>query len=275
MDGKYKNPIIHLESLPRANGAKPTVNRVGFHAHKRHSIRRTFDQVSLSLITAGWGWSHHRGERWKVEASMAMLHRPGEHHFYGPQGEWSEAFVVFTDPWDELVDRLGLGREVKGFQEISPGREVMDLLHLILHGAVRSDQEGQVDVVDRLAEALLIQVMQEPTKKKDQQQAIVALALAWRLDPVERRSMGEVADTLGFSEVHFRRLWKARFGVAPLEWLMERRMERAMELLDGGELKVADVARAIGYDDVSLFSNTFRRRKGLTPGQWKRAKRMV
>ncbi len=49
----------------------------------------------------------------------------------------------------------------------------------------------------------------------------------------------------------------------------ETRVEAAVELLEGSDSKIIDVASAVGYDDPSHFSRAFRRLKGTSPREFR------
>ncbi len=70
----------------------------------------------------------------------------------------------------------------------------------------------------------------------------------------------------GRSERSFRRDFKARFGESPKRWLVDRRLERARELLFADTFSVAEVAAAVGYTNTSHFIKLYRERYGMTPG---------
>ncbi|MEM0997015.1 MAG: AraC family transcriptional regulator [Bacteroidota bacterium] len=66
----------------------------------------------------------------------------------------------------------------------------------------------------------------------------------------------------------FHRDFKACFGASPKRWLIDRRLERARSLLQEGQGSVAEVAQAAGYENVPHFIKSFRKRFGITPGQF-------
>jgi len=70
---------------------------------------------------------------------------------------------------------------------------------------------------------------------------------------------------------HFARSFKASFGVTCHRWLMERRIERAQELLATADIPLADVAVQSGFADQAAFTRAFHRIAGMTPGRWRRA----
>ncbi|MFN8589254.1 MAG: response regulator [Candidatus Eisenbacteria bacterium] len=56
----------------------------------------------------------------------------------------------------------------------------------------------------------------------------------------------------------------------PMALVMNHRLERAAQLLRGGEGQVGEVAYAVGFRSVSHFTRRFRERFGRTPGEWRR-----
>jgi AraC family transcriptional regulator len=80
----------------------------------------------------------------------------------------------------------------------------------------------------------------------------------------------DLARECQLSVSHFARSFKASFGVTCHQWLTERRIERAKELLALTNSPLADVASHSGFSDQAAFTRTFHRRVGVTPGQWRR-----
>ena len=76
----------------------------------------------------------------------------------------------------------------------------------------------------------------------------------------------DYARLTGRSVRTFRRDFRARFGVGPKRWLMERRLERARELVRDGDRSVSEVADAVGYASTSHFIEVYRGAYGVTPG---------
>jgi AraC family transcriptional regulator len=78
-------------------------------------------------------------------------------------------------------------------------------------------------------------------------------------------ALADLAAVAHLSEFHFARLFKESTGQAPHQFLIERRVERAKELLAEGRLTLAEVAAAVGFSDQSHFTRHFKRRVGATP----------
>ena len=82
-----------------------------------------------------------------------------------------------------------------------------------------------------------------------------------------------LAQSAAVSPAYFSRSFKAAFGETPHQYLMSRRMERAMALLRSGEHSVTDVCFAVGFASLGSFSTQFRRFVGVSPNAYRRLDR--
>ncbi len=84
-------------------------------------------------------------------------------------------------------------------------------------------------------------------------------------------SLEELSAIVGLSTYHFARMFKHSTGTAPHQYLMACRVNKAAELLTHTQLPVADIAAAVGYQNIGHFRRIFSRSKGLTPSKYRRA----
>jgi AraC family transcriptional regulator len=69
---------------------------------------------------------------------------------------------------------------------------------------------------------------------------------------------------------HFARQLKRATGLPPHQYVIARRVERAKQLLQGGDdFSLAEVAARAGFSDQSQFSQHFKRLVGATPRQFR------
>ncbi|MCP5267106.1 MAG: helix-turn-helix domain-containing protein [Burkholderiaceae bacterium] len=97
--------------------------------------------------------------------------------------------------------------------------------------------------------------------------ARLAQAAAALLDAGAFDSGNEVAlaNELGVSARHLRRVFDAEFGVAPVAYAQTRRLLLAKQLLTDTPLPVTEVAYASGFSSLRRFNAAFRERYRLTP----------
>ncbi|MDZ7887025.1 MAG: helix-turn-helix domain-containing protein [Mycobacterium sp.] len=82
----------------------------------------------------------------------------------------------------------------------------------------------------------------------------------------EAMSVEELAGLACMSASAFTRAFRSLTGQPPYQFVKRVRMERAEELLSDGDRSVSEVARTVGYTNVSHFIREFRGRYGVTPG---------
>jgi len=82
-------------------------------------------------------------------------------------------------------------------------------------------------------------------------------------------TLAQMAAVVHLSPYHFARQFEAATGLAPHQYVIARRIERAQELLrTDGELGMAEVAFRSGFANQSHFCLHFRRIVGVTPRQF-------
>ena len=82
-------------------------------------------------------------------------------------------------------------------------------------------------------------------------------------------SLAELAAEAGVSPFHFAREFKRATGLAPHQYLIEVRIERAKSLLAGNEMPLAQVSLSAGFSSQSHFTRLFRRHTGTTPKSYR------
>ena len=83
-------------------------------------------------------------------------------------------------------------------------------------------------------------------------------------------SIEQLADRLGVTSRHLRRLFTQHLGASPLAVAHTQRLHFAKRLIDQTNLPMTHVATAAGYGSVRRFNDTFRRTYGRTPRELRR-----
>lgn len=83
---------------------------------------------------------------------------------------------------------------------------------------------------------------------------------------VDLATLSALAD---LSQSHYSRAFKASTGVAPYQWQLRARIERAKDLLMNTSRSLDHVAEATGFADAVHFGRVFRKVTGSTPAAWR------
>lgn len=81
-------------------------------------------------------------------------------------------------------------------------------------------------------------------------------------------SVESIADTIGFSRVHFYRKIKELTGQTPLNYVKTIRLQQAARLLLEHKMDVTGVSVATGFRTLSTFSTSFKELYGMTPSEY-------
>lgn len=66
----------------------------------------------------------------------------------------------------------------------------------------------------------------------------------------------------------FKRRFARIYGTSPNKWLLEKRMQKAAQLLKQGECKASEIYFELGYENLSSFIQSFKQVHGITPKQF-------
>ena len=84
----------------------------------------------------------------------------------------------------------------------------------------------------------------------------------------EKISLDQIAENMYLSPFYISKIFKSETGDTPIRHLINIRLEKAKELLEGGyEGSIQEIAATVGYDDAYHFSKLFKKHYGISPSQ--------
>lgn len=91
-----------------------------------------------------------------------------------------------------------------------------------------------------------------------------------------RKHLNEAIELEKFAEIsclskdHFIRLFKKELGTTPLQYINQKKIEKAQLLLITEELAVKEIAFQLAFEDYSYFNRLFKKITGVTPQEYRR-----
>jgi AraC family transcriptional regulator, exoenzyme S synthesis regulatory protein ExsA len=82
---------------------------------------------------------------------------------------------------------------------------------------------------------------------------------------VNNYSVQELAKLTGRSLSAFKRDFYEVFKTTPHQWLLQRKMDYAEQVLNRKEMKASDIYLMLGFNELSHFSAAFKKVKGISP----------
>ena len=87
---------------------------------------------------------------------------------------------------------------------------------------------------------------------------------------METCAVEDMAEEIKLSPNYLRKKFKEESGMTILEYLTAERMRRAAEMLKSPNVKAREVAVAVGYENVSYFTQLFAKTYGATPNEYRK-----
>lgn len=156
----------------------------------------------------------------------------------------------------------------------------LDELMRLITRQMFAESPGFTASVIRLSEALFIEVVRACAEQDETLRKVIealgdprigrALSLMHR--GVERDwTLDGIAREVGMSRSRFAEQFQSLMGCAPMSYLSDLRLQKAMTLLTGTGEPVQRVAAQVGYQSPAAFSRAFSNRYGRSPSDIRRA----
>lgn len=87
-------------------------------------------------------------------------------------------------------------------------------------------------------------------------------------------SVEELSDVASVTKPYFIKLFKQEFGVSPVQYINNKKVERAQLLLYTTDKAVKEVAYTLGFSDQNYFIRMFRKMMAITPQEYRRRLRV-
>ncbi|MEB8341694.1 helix-turn-helix domain-containing protein [Streptomyces endophyticus] len=254
----------------------PGVTEV-FHAHfTRHAYpMHVHDTWTLLIVDEGAvRYDLERHEHGTPLGTVSLLPPQVPHNGQAATPDGFRKRVLYLDAaGDGPLDASFIGAAVDQPDLVDPLlRQRIGQLHAALaHPGDELEAAARLTLVgERLRERLrpaLAESLKPPPDRR------VAASLRELLDArvTEGVDLKEAAGVVHAHPAHLVRSFGAAYGIAPHQYLMARRVDRARGLLLGGQAP-AEVAEACGFYDQSHLTRCFKRVVGVPPGRYARGR---
>lgn len=157
------------------------------------------------------------------------------------------------------------------------GKELLNLDAILLRNP-NSDYQFSKEFFYKLSENILADYI--PVVK--QLQSIRCVKSATKRDLLKKLAKGksyidqyfttdidisQIALESNLSQYHFFRLFKNTYGQSPYQYIKQKRMQKANDLLKRQPMPLANLATEVGYSDIHSFSKAFKQFFGKSPSK--------
>ena len=224
----------------------------------------------MELILAGNMSYTQRGMTQIVQAGELFVLRAGPHRYeVGPAGFMHKRYITIGGPLlDNMLEKVGLGQQSR-VQLKDPAR-IEYLFRRVRQIAVRNAPGHQIDLAVLLCR-ILIEIGR--STQPEHPFAVSKVIEFLRRDVAHNPSLAELAKVAGMSQSHFSRVFKNSVGMSPLRYLDHLKMREAGRLLFNTDIKITEIAQAVGIANPLYLSRKFKNYLGSSPTKLRAARR--
>ncbi len=142
------------------------------------------------------------------------------------------------------------------YRNTDNNKEILDLKLSELIALIRAQQGGETFLT-------LFDSFSRPKEKRDIQEFM-------QQNYLKNLNVNDYALLTGRSRSTFMRDFKSLYNTTPNQWLIDRRLEKAYQLLIQNNLNVTETAFEVGYENVSHFIEAYKKKFSVTPKQSKK-----
>ena len=128
--------------------------------------------------------------------------------------------------------------------------------------------------IHQLLENLIYKLLLDCLNKKEEYvltSRITAAAEYINIHYYKDVSIEDLCRISGYSPAHLRRLFLKTFGMSPRDYIIEKRIEMAKEMLfDVPEKTIGEISDLLGIGSSSYFCKIFREKTGLSPNEYRK-----
>lgn len=87
----------------------------------------------------------------------------------------------------------------------------------------------------------------------------------------EQITVRELANLANLNDVYFSNCFSKVIGIPPLQYIIDKKLQHAMLLMQDGRLSIKEIAYRLNFSDESYFSRLFKKKTGIPPSEFRAA----
>ena len=261
-------PTLQLDHFSKGKDFVSSITTFSIHSIKavplhKHEFWETF------FVLSGSGWHEVNGQKYPLEPGMLLLIRPRDAHAIHTDDTASLCFVNLafrTSVWTSFLELAQLEARLQGWQnaQLPPlirltGKDSVQAESLFRASIHESLNAGSRVFLMNIWSYLIDWFLRPPDTRKPHAPPWLGQMIV-SLEDQEALRLGLPAqlEQLGLSASHVSRTFKSFVGQSPVEYITQKRLERALLLLTQSEEKILDVAFECGFENLSYFYRCFK-----------------
>lgn len=238
---------------------------------------RILDEYQLIYISKGTGiFESAHGKQLHIKEGTVILLFPGEWHRFKPDPEtgWDEYWVGFKGNIISNIAKKNFISPYLPVLQVGLSDQLIDLFSVILE-KTKTEQPGYQPLISGMILHLLGEVYAktklQALEKEDISETLINKARVLLRESVHTNiAIEKLAEELHVSYSWFRKAFKTFTGIAPHQYLLQLKIEKAKTLLSDSTKPIKEIAFELGFESSFYFSRIFKNKTNYAPDTYRK-----
>lgn len=236
----------------------------------------------LHVILAGRGILGVNGTEYPLHRGQMFVTKPGEQTFYraDEKDPWVYCWMTFDGiKARKYIEYTGMTEGINWRDCYADPREYYAYVKEILDRpemSLANDLQRLGLLLSYISLAIETETKKQHLSRHDSDintDTYVDMAMTYIQSNFSNVKISDVARNIGINRSYLTKIFKQKTGVSPQEYLMERKLNYACDLLIETDAQIQDIARRVGYNNLLTFSKIFKGRYGISPKNYRLRKK--
>jgi AraC-type DNA-binding domain-containing proteins len=211
-----------------------------------------------------------------VSENQAMLLFPEEPHEYYAVGEyWEVDWIIFGGLQIEDFFKRTAGIQKSGVYFVTQSNMILSKI-CKAYEIEQSDNATKSLECSRITYDILMDILKFSSQKSDSSMVKQYIRIKPLLDFIDKNyykqlALSDLSEIIGISPEHLCSLFKKATSHRVFEYIIMTRIRKSKELMiQNKQMQIKEVAKLVGFDDVSYFCSMFRKSENMSPNEFKK-----
>ena len=237
-----------------------------------HNISKEYpyDCYVFEYVVKGKGYIETSEEKYMVsEGDFYFLNKLRYHIYYSdPDDPYEKVFIVLKGKFVDFLVANHLSNDSVYIKKCNLHSFMMHVINML-------NQDGPVNY-DKLA-LCVMEIFQiafpHPYQPAPNNRKVPETIRNYIDTHIYKKvTLEEISESLYISKSHIERAFKKEYGMTPLAYCANQKIEQVASMLVTTDYSLSQIAAQFGFSDVKYMSKSFKKIKGQTPMEYKRDK---
>ena len=259
--------------IPPGTSYPPEVHPKSYMFDFQHG--RVLSEYQIVFISGGKGtFESKETGTLEVEEGTVLLLFPGVWHRYTPSKStgWKEHWVSFNGTQADIFRDNAILPLEQSVISIGLDETTIELYQRILE-SIESERIGFKETIAALTYQLIARINAIRRSRQfggEDTNSFVQKSKAYIRDHIDQQiDLERLASELGIGYSWFRRMFKHHTGLAPNQYVVQLKLNKAKDLLVNTALPLKQISTMLGFESQFYFSKFFRNKTGVPPTRWR------